>query len=246
MKVVLPYGTGNSKKDEVERMFDSIAPRYDFLNRLLSLGIDIRWRKKAVRQLKKLVKPGSRILDVATGTADLALECLKLHPYEIIGIDISQKMLSLGYRKIQQKKISNIRLLHTDIMQYQDHEGFDVVVVAFGIRNFENPKEGLKKMHALLKPGGILLVLEFSKPGNRLFGMMFQCYFKFFLPFIGKMVSGDRRAYAYLPESVETFPSGSGFGSWMSEAGFSNVEFHTMTGGVVTMYLGMKKTLKNY
>jgi demethylmenaquinone methyltransferase/2-methoxy-6-polyprenyl-1,4-benzoquinol methylase len=240
MNKVLPYGTGKSKREEVEEMFDEISPRYDFLNRFLSLGIDIYWRNKAVYQLKKRIKNNSRLLDVATGTADLALACLKLQPKEIIGLDISKNMLDYGRKKLVKKNIRNIRLIHSDILDFIDDEGFDGITVAFGVRNFEEPLSGLKKMYDLLKPNGVLMVLEFSIPQNSFFRAIYQFYFNSILPLWGKLFSGNRRAYTYLPESVNAFPYGEKFTNLMIQCGFKQTEFIPLSGGIATLYFGKK------
>jgi demethylmenaquinone methyltransferase/2-methoxy-6-polyprenyl-1,4-benzoquinol methylase len=240
MNKVLPYGTGKSKREEVEEMFDEISPRYDFLNRFLSLGIDIYWRKKAVHQLKKRISINPRLLDVATGTADLALACLKLKPKEIIGLDISKNMLDFGRKKLLKKNIRNIRLIHSDILDFTDDEGFDGITVAFGVRNFEDPLLGLKKMYDLLKPNGVLMVLEFSIPQNTFFRAIYQFYFNRILPLWGKLFSGNPRAYMYLPESVNAFPYGEKFTKLMMQSGFNQTEFIPLTGGIATLYFGKK------
>lgn len=240
MNKVLPYGTGKSKREEVEEMFDQISPRYDFLNRFLSLGIDIYWRRKAVRQLKKRINNNPRLLDVATGTADLAIACSILQPKEIIGLDISKNMLDVGRKKLIKKNIRNIRLIHTDILDFIDEEGFDGITVAFGVRNFEDPLLGLKKMYDLLKPNGVLMVLEFSIPQNPFFYAVYRFYFNRILPLWGKWFSGNRRAYAYLPESVNAFPFGEKFTNLMIQSGFKQTEYMSLTGGIATLYFGKK------
>lgn len=240
MNKILPYGTGKSKKEEVEEMFDEISPHYDFLNRFLSFGIDVYWREKAVDLLKKRISPNSRLLDVATGTADLAIACLKLKPKEIIAIDISRKMLEFGRKKLFKYGIENIQLIHSDILEFSDNEGFDAITVAFGVRNFEDPLLGLKKMYDLLKPLGILMILEFSIPHNPLFLILYRFYFNKILPFLGKVISRDPRAYTYLPESVNAFPHDEKFAKLLMESGFKQTEFFPLTGGITTLYFGRK------
>lgn len=240
MKEVLPYGSGNSKTQEVRQMFDSIAHRYDFLNRLLSLGTDVYWRKKMVNALGKRFPRGGRILDVATGTADVAIACLRLHPAEIIGIDISPNMLQKGMEKMTRLKISGITLVCADIMEYSHPKGFDAVTIAFGVRNFEDPARGLKKIYNLLKEDGTLAVLEFSKPTGKAFGNIYSFYFGKILPLAGRIFSGRKEPYRYLPRSVEAFPFGEGFVSLLNEAGFHHTEAVPLTGGVCHLYLAVK------
>ncbi len=235
---VKPYQTENSKKEQVQQMFDNIAHRYDFLNRFLSLGIDIGWRKKAVAMLEK--HQPKRILDVATGTADFALATLKLNPDEVIGIDISEGMLDIGRKKIANKAIANVRLENGDSenLRFED-DSFDAVIVAFGVRNFENLEQGLKEINRVLKPGGIAMILEFSKPKG-LFGLFFKVYNKTLLPLWGKLFSGDSAAYTYLPESVAAFPEGDIFKNIMRGCAYHKVEDRRLTFGVCSIYTGIK------
>lgn len=221
-------------------MFNSIADRYDFLNHFLSLGIDRQWRKRLVKEVSAF-QPSS-ILDVATGTADVAIELSRLNPQSIIGIDISEKMLDIGKIKIKEKNLQNlIELLVADSEHLPfDSESFDLVTVAFGVRNFENLMAGLTELHRVLKPGAILAILEFSLPTNRLLGNLYLFYFRNFLPLIGRMISGNKMAYNYLPDSVSSFPHGRAFSSLLTEAGFDNNWFIPLTFGIATLYLAKK------
>lgn len=228
------------KKSEVRSMFDNIAHRYDFLNHFLSLGIDFRWRNKLVKLLKKQ-KP-EKILDVATGTADLAIAASKIGDVRITGIDISEKMLEIGRDKIKDRRLKDkVELIKGDseAMEFGDNE-FDAVMVAFGVRNFENLEKGMKEFHRVLKPGGIAYILEFSKPHGFLFKPLFTLYFKKVLPFFGKMISRDVFAYNYLPESVGEFPAGNDFLKILNDSGFKNTSCIALTNGVASIYLAYK------
>ena len=239
--MVTPYGNKDkTKKQEVAEMFDNIAPRYDFLNHLLSMGIDIGWRRKAIRILKAQ-KPKS-ILDVATGTADFAIEALDANPDEVIGVDISKDMLAVGRTKISKKGLENkVRLDYGDAenLPYET-EKFDAITVAFGVRNFENLEAGLKEMNRVLKKGKTLFVIEFSKPEHFPIKQLYFFYFKAILPLIGKLVSKDARAYTYLPESVEAFPYGNEFAGILKNCGFSKVEIKPLTFGIASLYVAEK------
>ena len=204
---VVPFkDSGLSKKEQVAQMFNDIAGRYDLLNRLLSGGIDIYWRKRALRELND-IKPRT-ILDVATGTADLAIMAEKsLHPDKITGIDISEGMLELGRKKIAAAGFSNIELQKGDSekIDFRDNS-FDAITVSFGVRNFENLGNGLREMYRVLKPGGKLVVLEFSKPKASAFKGIYKLYMNVVAPCVGKMISKNQAAYQYLNDSVQAFP----------------------------------------
>ena len=222
-------------------MFNKIAKRYDFLNRLLSGGIDINWRKKAIAQLKEL-KPKT-VLDVATGTADVALMTYKaLKPAKIIGIDISDGMLELGRKKIEKQGLQQvIELFNGDSekINYPDNS-FDAVTVAFGVRNFQNLEQGLQEMLRVLKPGGKLVVLEFSKPKQTAFKGLYNFYMKTVAPKAGSMFAHNKDAYQYLNDSVQAFPEREQFTEVMKQTGYTNIYFKTLTMGICCIYCGSK------
>ena len=235
---VKPYQANGSKKEQVQQMFDNIAHKYDFLNRFLSLGIDVGWRKKAIKMLAE--HEPKKILDVATGTADFALATLPLQPEEVIGVDISEGMLDVGRKKITDQGITNVRLEYGDSEQlrFEDNQ-FDAVIVAFGVRNFENLDQGLAEINRVLRPGGVAMILEFSKPTG-LFGIIFSIYNKTLLPLWGKLFSGDSAAYTYLPESVAAFPEGYEFKKIMRSLSYRKINDRRLTFGVCSIYTGIK------
>ncbi len=237
---IKPYPeSADSKARQVEQMFDNISGRYDFLNRFLSLGIDVYWRKQAIALLRR--EKHSHILDVATGTADLALEAWKIKPEKITGVDISEGMLSHGRRKIEAKGLSErINLIKADAssLPFQDAE-FDAAMVAFGVRNFENLKNGLTEMRRTLRPGGRIVVLEFSRPRMFPIKQLFQFYFRYILPAIGKSVSKDARAYTYLPDSVAAFPEGADFLKILEQCGYHQPQEKRLTFGVCALYTAL-------
>jgi demethylmenaquinone methyltransferase/2-methoxy-6-polyprenyl-1,4-benzoquinol methylase len=230
------------KKEKVKSMFNDIAPKYDLLNHVLSMGIDKLWRKKVRKQLAE-IKP-ERILDIATGTGDLAIELARLNPKEIIGADIAVDMLKVGEKKIQKKGLDKIiKLEQGDAENMKFETGyFDAVTVAFGVRNYENLLKGLKEMHRVLRPGGKVAILEFSKPSAFPVKNLYNFYFKNILPNIGKKVSKNDEAYTYLPESVQQFPEGRNFMKVMKEAGFTQISQERLTFGIATLYTGLKKS----
>lgn len=240
-KTVVPYKEDDAaKKEQVAKMFDKISGKYDFLNHFLSLGIDILWRKKAVKILKKY--PIDHLLDVATGTGDFALEALALKPSKINGIDISEGMLAVGKEKIKKLGKQNIITLEkgdSENLHFEDNT-FDAVIVAFGVRNFENLGKGISEILRVLKPGGVFLVLEFSKPHIFPFKQLYNFYFNNVLPTIGKLVSKDNSAYTYLPESVKAFPSSLEFLKLLEKTGFKNTKWHSLTLGISSIYIGEK------
>jgi demethylmenaquinone methyltransferase/2-methoxy-6-polyprenyl-1,4-benzoquinol methylase len=240
-KVVPDANSQDSKKKQVSDMFDDISPKYDLLNRVLSMGIDISWRKKVVKLLKKQ-NPQS-ILDVATGTADLAIALTKTGANLITGIDISAGMLEVGRKKVQALSLDQKILLQkadAENLPFQD-KTFDAVTVAFGVRNFENLEKGLSELHRVLKPHGTLVVLEFSQPTKFPFSQIYQFYFKNVLPLIGKMVSKNASAYTYLPASVSAFPFGKDFETILRQTGFIETQWKELTFGIATIYWGRKK-----
>jgi len=229
------------KKEEVRIMFDSIAWRYDFLNHFLSFGTDLFWRKKAIDEIAKRIKP-VHILDLATGTCDLAIESLRLKPEKVTAIDISQRMLEEGRKKLYRKKLNDkIELVVADSeeLPFED-SSYDVVMVSFGIRNFEDAEGGLSEMHRVLRKGGVVMILEFSKPSKFPFKYLYNFYFHKILPFFGAVFSKDDSAYTYLPTSVSSFPEGVGFLELMKDVGFSDLKMRRLTGGVATIYTGYR------
>ena len=234
--------TKNNHRTNTGPMFDSIAPRYDFLNHFLSFGIDRSWRKKAIHEISLINPHPAKILDVATGTGDLAIAALKLDPDHITGIDISGKMLEAGREKLRKRELQDrIDLVECDSENIiLSDETFEVAMVAFGVRNFTDPLKGLSEMARILKPGGVIMVLEFSKPSHTPFKQLYNFYFLKILPLIGKIVSKSDYAYRYLPESVVQFPDNEKFISLMEKAGFTSVRQKKLTGGVASIYTGRK------
>jgi len=228
------------KKQQVEQMFDSIAPKYDFLNHFLSAGIDNLWRKRAINTL--LTKKPKYILDMATGTGDLAFEALKrLNPDKIVGLDISEGMLSYARKKAKHRGIEIISFERGDSENINYSENtFDAVTVAFGVRNFENLDKGLKELQRVLKPGGSVVVLEFSKPQNFPVKEIYNFYFAKILPLWGKIISKDNQAYTYLPESVMAFPEGRDFLQRLEQAGFKETKAKKLTFGICSLYTAIK------
>ena len=238
---VVPYKEEKAgKKEQVAKMFDNISHRYDFLNHFLSLGIDRGWRRKAINLIRPL-NP-KQLLDVATGTGDFAIEALSLNPHKVTGIDISAGMLDVGRKKLEERKLGDrIELLLGDSENLPFADGsFDAVTVAFGVRNFENLERGLQEIHRVLRPKGMLVVLEFSRPRKFPFRQVYSFYFKFVLPKIGRLVSSDKAAYTYLPESVAAFPDGEDFLQVLKRVGFNNTQCRVLTFGVSSIYTGLK------
>jgi demethylmenaquinone methyltransferase / 2-methoxy-6-polyprenyl-1,4-benzoquinol methylase len=237
---IVPYkDSPTTKKEQVAAMFDQISPKYDLLNHALSLGIDILWRRKAI-QLLEPYHPKS-ILDIATGTADLAIEANRLKPEEIIGIDISAGMLDLGKVKLKKLNFNHISLMQADSEQLPfENQRFDCVMASFGVRNFENLELGLSEMHRVLKTGGVTMILEFSQPERWPFKQLYQFYFNSILPNLGRWVSKDKSAYTYLPESVREFPYGQRFANNLDNLGFKNIRCIPLTFGISTIYLAEK------
>ncbi len=222
--------------------FDEIAHRYDLLNRLLSFRIDQLWRKKLVRKLPK--GEAYHVLDVATGTADLALMAARRKGCRVTGCDVAEKMMDIGRKKVAQKKLDQKVTLVSGAAENLpfDPNTFDAAMVAFGVRNFNDLEKGLTEMNRVLKPGGKILVLEFSIPQNRIFKTFYLFYFLKVLPFLGGFISGNRKAYAYLPESVLKFPQGEEFLGLLQKAGFTDTHYKNLTMGIATLYQGIKST----
>ncbi|RZL66920.1 MAG: bifunctional demethylmenaquinone methyltransferase/2-methoxy-6-polyprenyl-1,4-benzoquinol methylase UbiE [Pedobacter sp.] len=238
---VTPYANENTKKEQVATMFNNISGTYDFLNHFLSLGIDIIWRRKAIKELKA-IQPRI-ILDVATGTGDFAFESISiLHPDKIIGVDISEGMLEVAKKKIHDRNLGHIfsvQLGDSEGLQFEDNT-FDAITVAFGVRNYENLEKGLADMLRVLKPEGKIVILEFSKPRSFPVKQGYNAYNKYVTPFFGKLFSKDSRAYTYLPESVAAFPDGKDFTTLMDKVGYKNTKHRPLTFGISAIYTGIK------
>ena len=238
---VTPYNDQDSKTEQVRQMFDSIAPAYDFMNRAMTFGIDCWWRRVAVNCVKRL-RPRN-ILDVATGTGDLAIHLMeRVKPDGVVGIDISAGMLEIGRKKVAEKGLSDkITLEEGDCLKMRFDDGsFDAVTVAYGVRNFEHLDDGYAEMLRVLRPGGMLCVLELSTPKNAFMKALYDIYTGYVIPFIGRSKSHDRRAYKYLPESIAAVPQGEAMLEVMRRAGFKNCVAKAMTFGTCTMYTGEK------
>ena len=238
---VVPYKeSSESKKQQVAEMFNNISGNYDFLNHFLSLGIDILWRKKAIKMLKQ--DNPKQILDIATGTGDFAIEALALDPDFVTGVDISDGMLEKGREKLKQRGLDDkIALFNGDSenLAFEDNK-FDAIIVAFGVRNFENLERGLSDMKRVLRPGGKVVILEFSKPNSFPFKQLYNFYLKYILPIVGRLISKDQAAYTYLPESVGNFPDGDKFLNVLQEVGYTDTRCRPLTFGISSIYTGLK------
>jgi demethylmenaquinone methyltransferase/2-methoxy-6-polyprenyl-1,4-benzoquinol methylase len=244
--VVPDQQSGMQKKEQVAQMFDSIAPRYDFVNRFLTAGIDIRWRKKAIGQLQS-IHP-KQILDVATGTGDIAIMTYEmLHPEKITGIDISEGMLELGRKKLDKLGLTDhIKLVKADSEQipFPDNH-FDAITVAFGVRNFQDLQKGLSEMLRVLRPGGKLVILEFSRPSNAVFRVLCNFYMNVITPGIGRLFANNKKAYQYLTNSVQAFPEGLALLHIIQQTGFSATYLKKLSLGICTIYCGTKAVTGN-
>jgi demethylmenaquinone methyltransferase/2-methoxy-6-polyprenyl-1,4-benzoquinol methylase len=243
-QVVVPdAGSNLSKKGQVAEMFDGIAGRYDFLNHFLSMGIDRGWRKKAIREVAG-IQPKA-ILDIATGTGDMAIAAIRAVPAaQISGVDISMGMLEVGRKKIAALNLADrIRLSEGDSEALPFPESsFDAVMCAYGVRNFEHLEAGLREMQRVLRPGGKVVILEFSQPKTFPVAQVYRFYFRYILPAIGRMVSKHSRAYTYLPESVAAFPEGEAFCGMLGRCGFSAPKARPLTFGITTLYTAIKQS----
>lgn len=238
---VVPYQNNNdSKRMQVEAMFDNIAPKYDLLNHTLSAGIDVLWRRKAIKILQQ--KQPKTILDIATGTADFAIEAMALNPEKVVGIDISEGMLAVGRNKINAKKLQHTITLATGDSEklVYVNDSFDAITCSFGVRNFEHLQVGLAEMLRVLKPKGTLVIIEFSQPEKFPIKQLYNFYFKNILPLIGRMVSKDTAAYTYLPNSVKVFPYGKEFVNILTSVGFTEARAVSLTFGVANIYVASK------
>lgn len=236
MQVVPNSSSADTKKAQVEHMFDDIAPRYDLLNRILSMRIDTLWRKR----VRKLLQPHQpkKILDIATGTGDLAIELSKLDPTQIVGLDLSAEMLHYGQQKIEAKKLD--KLIHlqkgdSEALPFEENT-FDAITVAFGVRNFENLEQGLSEIHRVLKPKKHFVILEFSKVKTFPLKQLYTFYFRYITPAVGKLLSKNKEAYSYLPNSVAVFPEGEEMCLILKKIGFKNVLCKKLTFGIASIY----------
>ncbi len=238
-----PYDDRRQKGTQVEEMFDSIAPAYDFMNTAMTFGLHRRWRNKALHAaIKALPAPPSLVLDVATGTGDVAFKLHTLLPTaRITGIDLSAGMLDVARRKLEAMPEEEQKLLafgKADCLALPYHDGeFDLITVAYGVRNFENLLQGLREMRRVLKPGGVLCIIELSCPEGKLTGLGYRIYSRRLIPAVGRMVSGDSRAYTYLPESIAAAPQREAMAAILREAGFTNTTYKSLTFGAVTYYI---------
>jgi demethylmenaquinone methyltransferase/2-methoxy-6-polyprenyl-1,4-benzoquinol methylase len=238
---IMPYGNNGKKGEQIEQMFDHIAPVYDRLNHILSGGIDKQWRRKAIAWLKPF-RP-QRIMDVATGTGDFALLIQReLHPELLIGTDISEGMLRIGKEKAEKENLSEkVHFIKEDCTSLSfDNDFFDAVTIAFGVRNFEDLDKGLSEMYRVLKKEGRLLILELSIPDHFPVKQLYVLYSKTVIPFLGKSLSKDANAYRYLPRSIKAFPQGEAMKNIITQAGFGKVSFRKLTCGICTLYTASK------
>lgn len=246
--MIKPYqDQSGSRKEQVQLMFNRIAKKYDTLNHVLSLNIDKRWRKKLVRRIqndlnnqKDLARP-AKILDIATGTGDLAFAMAKIPETIITGVDISQEMLKIARVKNEEKKLNvDFSFGDSEQLEYND-KSFNVATVAFGVRNFENLDLGLQEIFRVLGKSGKVYILEFSKPKGRLFSALYAFYSHRILPLIASLFTSEKNAYVYLPSSIDAFPSGQKMAVKLEEAGFKDVSFQLLSGGISTVYFGTRK-----
>lgn len=236
---IKPYNSLQSKKDQVKHMFNMIASKYDVLNHTLSLGMDYVWRKKAI---KKILNNPKEVLDIATGTADFAISAAKHTQANITGIDISDQMIYVGNKKIQQKKLHNrikLSIEDSENLPFNDNS-YDAITAGFGVRNFENLEKGLSEIYRVVKKNGYVVILEPSTPKAFPLKQIFSIYFQKILPFIGSLVSKDKSAYSYLPNSVKSFPDGDDFLKILNKQGFSKANYYPLSFGIVSLYVAIK------
>ena len=238
-KIVKPYKTDKGKKEQVKQMFNKIAKRYDLLNHTLSLGMDFVWRRKAI---KKITNNPKEILDIATGTADFAISAAKYTDANITGIDISDRMINIGEKKINKKNLKNrIKLSIADSEKLPfNKSSFDAITAGFGVRNFENLEKGLNEIYRVIKKDGFVVILEPSTPKIFPLKQIFRFYFNTILPKIGTLLSDDRSAYTYLPNSVKNFPNGKEFIKILDNIGFRKTSYFPLTFGIVSLYVAIK------
>ncbi len=242
---VKPYkDQPNSRKEQVTEMFNNISGNYDFMNRIMTFGVDIKWRKKVVKMVAET--KAKTILDIATGTGDFALMLAEVKPQKIVGLDISNGMLAVGKEKIKEKQLDHLIELvlgDSENLPFADNS-FDAVTVGFGVRNFENLDKGLSEIHRVLRPGGIFVVLETSQPEKFPFKQVYKIHTKYIIPFLGKLFSKDEKAYEYLPESAEAFPYGNAFNNILKKNKFISVQNYPLMFGAASIYKAYKKADK--
>ncbi len=238
---IKPYAQSEGKTEQVKQMFDAIAPAYDFMNRAMTLGIDKWWRKLARKKIATF-KP-QNILDVATGTGDFAIQLYNhIKPHSLVGIDLSEGMLGVARKKVKAKGLTGkIAFEQGDCLNMRFEDGsFDAVSVAFGVRNFEHIGQGYKEMFRVMKPGGVLCVVELSTPRNKFIRFFYNLYAMHMIPFFGSLKSGDKNAYRYLPESIAAVPQGEAMIAIMTDAGFHDCKVKRLTLGVCSIYTGIR------
>ena len=240
-KKVIPYKESDlGKKEQVTQMFDNVSSNYDFLNRLLTFGIDVNWRKKVVKMVAD--QNAKIIMDIATGTGDLAIMLANINPEKVIGLDISQGMLDVGKKKVEQLNLTDkveMVIGDSENLTFADNT-FDAITVGFGVRNFEDLEKGLGEIYRVLKPKGTFVVLETSQPTNFLVKQGFTFYSKYIIPTVGKIFSKDKNAYQYLPESAAAFPYGEEFNNILLKTGFNTSKVYPQTFGAATIYQAFK------
>ncbi len=240
---VKPYkDQDNSRKEQVTQMFDNISGNYDFMNRIMTFGIDVKWRKKVVKMVAET--NAKDILDIATGTGDFAIMLADIKPQKIVGLDISEGMLAVGKKKVQEKKLEHIIemvLGDSENLPFDDNS-FDAVTVGFGVRNFENLDKGLQEINRVLRPGGIFVVLETSQPEKFPFKQLYKFHSKYIIPLLGRLFSKDQKAYEYLPESAEAFPYGEAFNNILKKNEFISVQNYPLMFGAASIYKSYKKS----